>query len=563
MATSLELRISVGLCIVGFLLSAIFIILYVKQKHRLNRLPSARSHELNKSSVHLRMQDALIPDPTGITSIQVPHFGQVAQKVFRIRLIDGQSLNNILGGRPLDDSAISVTERNLGDTWKTVIADDTKADEFFAEFYGRDHAVTQAYNAISPQFNAARADILRLALLYVHGGMYLDYKSAYVSSRRPRLAINKDVGVCQWGGQMHLFPKGEYANWFFLARSGSPLIWTVLIKICKNIQFLQKMGTGVIPLFSETAMDNESTSKRMVVSTTGPIVSTRVFMRFPTRVDTSWSKDVIYNNTHSKGVTATHYSKMPSNTFLTEWANNEQQPFIPRRLFATYLDRDAIPNKVMKRIHHMHPDLTIEVSPDSECRKFIFSNFPNIVGETFDKLKIGAHKAELWRYCKLYVCGGFYCDIKTDFIRSLVEFSELAPVHPYTWYTVIGNYRQNSYHVLNSNHRGRQLYNGIIITPPFNPILYKAITHICTTKATDYHFIVRKLYDLVQDQLTVQITPGLHSLKNGWKVYLAKEMCLPDQSARYGIRCNIQDGNNESIVRTRYDGYGMGTGDWI
>ena len=46
------------------------------------------------------------------------------------------------------------------------------------------------------------------------------------------------------------------------------------------------------------------------------------------------------------------------------------------------------------------------------CRDFIAKHFSEEVVYTFDKLKPGAYKADLWRYCVMYITGGIYLDIK-------------------------------------------------------------------------------------------------------------------------------------------------------
>ena len=147
-------------------------------------------------------------------------------------------------------------------------------------------------------------------------------------------------------------------------------------------------------------------------------------------------------------------------------------------------------------------------------------------------------------------------------MQSLFDFKALH-VGDKTMYTVIGCYEGDSYHAGSSRHDKRQLYNGIIITPSFNPVLFDVIIHICAAKTTDYHYIVRKFYDVVQGTCDTQLQPGLNKMNNGWNVYLAKETTKPDPTARYGIRCKILDHNDNLICNTRYDGYGISGGDWL
>jgi len=55
---------------------------------------------------------------------------------------------------------------------------------------------------------------------------------------------------------------------------------------------------------------------------------------------------------------------------------------------------------------------------DAMCREFIKNNFDENVLYTFDKLSPGAYKADLWRYCILYIHGGIYLDIKYHCVNN-------------------------------------------------------------------------------------------------------------------------------------------------
>ena len=48
---------------------------------------------------------------------------------------------------------------------------------------------------------------------------------------------------------------------------------------------------------------------------------------------------------------------------------------------------------------------------DKDARLFLQTHFPPEVLEAFDALIPGAFKADLFRYCVLFICGGVYADI--------------------------------------------------------------------------------------------------------------------------------------------------------
>jgi len=84
--------------------------------------------------------------------------------------------------------------------------------------------IAEAFKYINPAYGAAKADFLRYAIMYVHGGIYIDMKSC-ISDYIPEMPEDIDLITFQWGDnnppQRHLFKGGEYVNWFLYARPRS------------------------------------------------------------------------------------------------------------------------------------------------------------------------------------------------------------------------------------------------------------------------------------------------------------------------------------------------------
>jgi mannosyltransferase OCH1-like enzyme len=59
-----------------------------------------------------------------------------------------------------------------------------------------------------------------------------------------------------------------------------------------------------------------------------------------------------------------------------------------------------------------NPEFRHHVFDDVDCLEFMRTNFDAKVLEAYESLIPTAYKADLWRYCILYVCGGIYLDIK-------------------------------------------------------------------------------------------------------------------------------------------------------
>lgn len=87
---------------------------------------------------------------------------------------------------------------------------------------------------------------------------------------------------------------------------------------------------------------------------------------------------------------------------------------IPLNLFQTWHTLDLPPKmkNCVELLKRQNPEFTHHLYDDDMCRDFIEKNFDKDVLYSFDKLKPGAYKSDLWRYCILYKYGGIYLDIK-------------------------------------------------------------------------------------------------------------------------------------------------------
>jgi hypothetical protein len=110
-----------------------------------------------------------------------------------------------------------------------------------------------------------------------------------------------------------------------------------------------------------------------------------------------------------------------------------------------------------------NPEFTYYLYDDAMCRNFIQQNFDADVLYSFDKLKPGAYKADLWRYCILYKKGGIYLDIK---------------------YNGVNNYKlihltDKEYYVRDRPYEGIiGIYNALLCVKPNNQIIHKCIQTI-------------------------------------------------------------------------------------
>ena len=136
---------------------------------------------------------------------------------------------------------------------------------------------------------------------------------------------------------------------------------------------------------------------------------------------------------------------------------------IPKIIVQTY-NTTNLPTEIVGAIKSwkvLNKDYKYIFFDDNQCREFIKENFNSDVVKAFDCLIPGAFKADLFRYCFLYVEGGVYTDIDNICMTPLDNFinddDELVLVKDRS----IGN-------------QGL-IYNSFIATNKNNPILKKAI----------------------------------------------------------------------------------------
>jgi hypothetical protein len=225
---------------------------------------------------------------------------------------------------------------------------------------------------------------------------------------------------------------------------------------------------------------------------------------------------------------------------------------IPKQLYLTHHSKNKIPKKVYDNLDKYARingnKINYKIYDNDEIIDFLSKYYNDVVVDKFKKLS-GAHKADLFRYCLLYIKGGVYIDIKTVLIKPLGDIIDFDRGN--TMFTVLGSKLFGNV---------KQIYQGIIATPPRNELIFKLIINVIETpKITtkiNYLVFTKNFYKIAKKIKGDKLEKGLNKLNNHMDMYLFYEVLEKNckKRDRYGVCSNIYD-KGENIIKTRYDDY--------
>jgi len=87
---------------------------------------------------------------------------------------------------------------------------------------------------------------------------------------------------------------------------------------------------------------------------------------------------------------------------------------VPRHVYTCWHTK-ALPPLMQQNydfIVRTNPEMQVHLYDEQECRAFIETHFEKEVVDAYDTLVPCSYKADLWRFCILFIQGGIYVDIK-------------------------------------------------------------------------------------------------------------------------------------------------------
>ena len=144
---------------------------------------------------------------------------------------------------------------------------------------------------------------------------------------------------------------------------------------------------------------------------------------------------------------------------------------IPLDIYQTWGTKE-LPEKMRKRVELLktqNPVFKHHLYDDNDCREFIKTHFRPDVLHAYDHLIPGAYKADLWRYCVLFIKGGIYLDIKFSCINGFKLIALTEQEH------FVKDRPVNS------------IYNALMACKRGNPLLLMAIRQIVANVKHKYY----------------------------------------------------------------------------
>jgi mannosyltransferase OCH1-like enzyme len=173
-----------------------------------------------------------------------------------------------------------------------------------------------------------------------------------------------------------------------------------------------------------------------------------------------------------------YYNENITNIINKPFSNTTlKDTVIPLNIFQTWKTKDLKPGMLdaVNMIKDTNPDFTHYLYDNDDCRAFIEKYFDKDVLTAFDCLIPGAYKADLWRYCVLYIYGGIYLDIKFIPVNGFKLINLIDKEH--FCLDITNSWTNEDY----------GLYNAIMITKPNNIILKECIDRIVINVKNKYY----------------------------------------------------------------------------
>ena len=247
---------------------------------------------------------------------------------------------------------------------------------------------------------------------------------------------------------------------------------------------------------------------------------------------------------------------------------------IPKTIVQTWISKDKL-TPVMKAATQTwkdkNPTWDYKFFSDEDCLEFIENNFPKDTVNAYNKIKPGAGKADLFRYCYLLVKGGVYTDIDNVCIKPLDNW--LTDVDKFVGILDLPCLTKNDGRFYGKHY---SIYNALIASGQGHPFMWHAyklsVLNILNQSrpVPRSEFLPQSFHPLTKvtgpKLLADAIAMALNNPFN--KHFKIKEECTPcgyrfpaklvmekEKFHNKFHKATIRDFNNDVLVQVKYEGY--------
>ena len=342
--------------------------------------------------------------------------------------------------------------------------DDEDCREFIRNNFDRD--VLYAFDSLIP--GAYKADLWRYCVIYKYGGIYLDIGMECLNNFQLKYLTDddyfvKDVVVNNING---------IYNGIISSKPENKIFFDVINQIVINVKTkyygdnqLCPTGPGLLYKYYNKYY-NKNTILYFNYYEHGGIMFNNISIL---------NKYKDYREESNKYKKCMTYDGMWNHKIIYNWIPYNKT-VIPFKVYTHWHTKDLPPimNENRNKLIKENPEFEFELYDNNECREFIRNNFDEDILYAFDSLIPDSYKADLFRFCILYIYGGIYIDIAMNYLGNF-KFIYLTDAEYF-----VRDREQN-------NHKG--IYTALIITKSKNPILLDAINHIVENVKNKYYGI--------------------------------------------------------------------------
>jgi mannosyltransferase OCH1-like enzyme len=475
------------------------------------RYRSTRNHKLKRKQRTRRVQRG------GQQEFEIPHHTpakQVCENKTGIPFYVFQTWES--RKFPKDMYTTMIENQRKNPCFEFYLFDDVESREFIEHYFELE--VLKAYDSLVP--GTYKADLFRYCVLYIHGGIYLDAKFKILRDLKQIFLKYKEFFLQDllepdvYNGIICVQPKQKYIkamidqvisnvkNNYYGPGPISPTACTLVKQVLTKYNLLNLIKLDFsCPKLGDTLLNGSLAGCRHQVKDSNGLL----FDQYPTyrkeyeivrnkinkkHYGDYWSegkagegksnKNKDSSGTFIKGIYKTNkiggsqVFELPHHTPAKEICENKTD--IPFYVFQTWESHTLYKDMylTMTENQRKNPCFDFYLFDTNECRDFIkhyFKDEPDVLW-AFDSLVPGAYKADLWRYCVLYIHGGIYLDASLQIIENLKDFVN----------TYGETYVRDSELIFKEDGITKKdstaIWNGILISPKKTKLYDKAIKNI-------------------------------------------------------------------------------------